>query len=113
MKIQKLLFEAEVVSESSGILEEIDSFQLANFAIHLGAGRKRKEDKIDHKVGFSRIAKVGDIVEKGQTLCRIHSGKKEDIANMQNQIIKLFKITDSKKSTSSFRSKLIYSESFN
>jgi pyrimidine-nucleoside phosphorylase len=37
----------------------------------LGAGRQRVEDKIDPSVGFLIKKKVGDYVEKGETLVQV------------------------------------------
>ena len=40
--------------------------------MRLGAGRERKEDNIDPAVGVTVQAKVGDHVEKGDVLAKIH-----------------------------------------
>ena len=39
--------------------------------MHLGAGRRTKDDTIDHAVGVLCLAKRGDAVEQGQALARV------------------------------------------
>ena len=42
-------------------------------ALHLGAGRRTKEDAIDHAVGVVCRAKRGDAVEAGEPLAEVHA----------------------------------------
>jgi pyrimidine-nucleoside phosphorylase len=60
-------------SRRSGFVTDVDALGVALAALRLGAGRARAEDKVDHSVGVDRLVKVGDPVEKGGTLCRIHA----------------------------------------
>jgi len=71
-------------------LENGDAMQeaamgVALAALHLGAGRARAEDKVDHAVGVDHLVKVGDPVRAGDALCRIHaksSGAAKEAAAM-------------------------------
>jgi thymidine phosphorylase len=47
--------------------------QVGNAALHLGAGRRTKEDTIDHAVGIVCVAKRGAQVEAGQPLAQVHA----------------------------------------
>jgi pyrimidine-nucleoside phosphorylase len=48
-------------------------------SVHLGAGREKKGDPIDHRTGIVLHAKVGDRVERGQPFADVHiSGKPGD-----------------------------------
>jgi thymidine phosphorylase len=42
-------------------------------ALHLGAGRRTKDDAIDHAVGVVCLRKRGDAVEAGAPLAEIHA----------------------------------------
>ena len=42
-------------------------------ALHLGAGRRTKDDTIDHAVGVTCLRKRGDRVTAGEPLARIHA----------------------------------------
>jgi len=46
-------------------------------AIDTGAGRRVKEDTIDYGSGFVFHAKVGDRIEKGQSVVTVHSDRPE------------------------------------
>ena len=54
---------------------------------YLGAGRIKKEDKIDKEVGFVLNKKVGDKVEKGEILGYIHANDEEKGKEIQNKDI--------------------------
>jgi pyrimidine-nucleoside phosphorylase len=55
----------------SGFLARADALDIGMAAVHLGAGRARKEDPIDPGVGITVLAKVGDRVRAGQPLARL------------------------------------------
>ena len=63
----------EVRAERSGTVERCGSRAIAEAAIHLGAGRARKEDAVDHAVGIVVHRKRGDRVEVGDVLATVHS----------------------------------------
>ena len=41
--------------------------------VELGGGRRRASDRIDHRVGFSDVVSLGQRVERGQPLARVHA----------------------------------------
>jgi thymidine phosphorylase len=41
--------------------------------VELGGGRRRASDRIDHRVGFSRLVSIGQRVERGQPLGFVHA----------------------------------------
>ncbi|KAF0195547.1 MAG: pyrimidine-nucleoside phosphorylase [Bacillota bacterium] len=62
-----------VTSETSGYISYIDALALGTIAITLGAGRVRKEDKLDYAAGLKLLARVGDYVETGAPLITAYS----------------------------------------
>ena len=71
MNSRKLALRSRVVkSPASGYLRW-DTRKLGLALIELGAGRKRKEDKIDFDVGLKHEVKNADRVEKGQPILEI------------------------------------------
>jgi pyrimidine-nucleoside phosphorylase len=64
--------EAVVTAGRSGFVTRCDALTVGVAATRLGAGRERQEDGIDPGVGITLDAKVGDVVEVGQTLARVH-----------------------------------------
>jgi pyrimidine-nucleoside phosphorylase len=63
----------EVRAEHAGYVSRLGAIQIGNAALHLGAGRRTKEDTIDHAVGVVCLAKRGDAVEPGQPLAMVHA----------------------------------------
>ena len=72
----------EVISEKSGYLTDIDSIKLAKFANELGAGRKEKNDIINHKVGIILNKKVNDEVKKGDTIAYVVTDDNVDVSTL-------------------------------
>ncbi len=52
----------------SGFLTGCDALDLGVAALRLGAGREKKEDRIDHGVGITVPVSLGDAIEVGQPL---------------------------------------------
>jgi pyrimidine-nucleoside phosphorylase len=63
----------EVTAPADGHVTQLGAIAVGNAALHLGAGRRRKEDDIDHSVGVVCVAKRGDEVAEGQTLALVHA----------------------------------------
>jgi thymidine phosphorylase len=41
--------------------------------VELGGGRRKASDRIDHRVGFSDVVSLGQRIERGQPLARVHA----------------------------------------
>ncbi len=55
-----------------GVVASIAAADVGIAALMLGAGRRRKEDDVDHAVGVELACEVGDRVEAGQPLAYLH-----------------------------------------
>ncbi len=71
-KFEKAKCKVPVYSTKSGSIEQLDALTIGKIAMHLGAGRVRKEDSIDNAVGVEMCIKCGQSVEEGDIL-RIYS----------------------------------------
>jgi thymidine phosphorylase len=65
-------------SPAVGCIEFIDTRAVGECVVQLGGGRIHVEDRIDHRVGLSRICNVGDMVAKDQPLAVIHAANEAD-----------------------------------
>ena len=63
----------EVPAPSGGYVRALGANAVGNAAVHLGAGRRTKEDAVDHAVGIVCRAKRGDRVERGEPLAAVHA----------------------------------------
>ncbi|KFB08317.1 thymidine phosphorylase [Nitratireductor basaltis] len=80
----------DVPAPEAGYMAAIDSRAVGVAVIGLGGGRRRAEDKIDHRVGIDRITPVGTAISKGDPLARIHAAHREDAQAAQAALLKAF-----------------------
>lgn len=90
----------EIISTKSGYVTDINCIGLAKVANALGAGRLKKDDRINHGVGIEIEKKFGDKVEFGDTLAYVVGNGFVDA----NEVEHLFTIEKEKKE----EEKLIY-----
>ena len=64
---------APVIAQSSGFVTGLEARQVAEAALHLGAGRRRKGEAIDFGVGVVVKKKIGQWVETGEPWAEIYS----------------------------------------
>lgn len=87
-KFEKAKYIIPVLAEKRGALKTINTEMIGNISVYLGAGRIRKEDKIDPAAGIMMNQRIGDIVEVGQALAYIYTNDESKIdgavKNMKN-----------------------------
>lgn len=66
-------YEVELPAKTSGVVTKLVANELGIAAMMLGAGRKTKEEDIDHAVGIKLHKKVGEAVSEGESLLTIYS----------------------------------------
>ena len=66
----------DVKAKSSGVVSSIDALEVGKLSLNLGAGKVKKEDKIDYGVGIVLNKTVSDKVKKGDVLYTIYYSKK-------------------------------------
>lgn len=62
----------ELPAEKSGFISAVDTTKVGLAAGSLGAGRAKKSDVIDPNVGFVLKKRVGDAVQKGESLATLY-----------------------------------------
>ena len=80
----------EIYSNKSGYITKVDPLIIASLVQDLGAGRIKKEDKIDLSVGIKLNKTVNNKVKKGELLGTIYYNK--EIPDMEKRFISAFKI---------------------
>ena len=63
----------EVRAERSGVLAALDAERIGLAAVELGAGRSRKEDRVDPAAGLLWRKRLGDEVRAGEVLAELHA----------------------------------------
>lgn len=78
----------EIVSAPKNAhIKWIDAKEIGETTVDMGAGRKRKEDHIDHSVGVVIHCKVGDEVKSGQPLFTLHAHDSTSLEMARNRIM--------------------------
>ncbi len=76
-----------LTSPCSGYIASIHSEQIGIASMHLGAGRFKKGDIIDHRTGLVLQAKVGDYVRQGEPLIAIHARTEQEAEAIQDMLL--------------------------
>ena len=83
----------EVKAEGSGYVQKIDALELGLASMSLGAGRKTKDETIDHSIGIILKKKVGDKVKEGEPLALFYSdGDPEKIEQAKEKFLGAYRI---------------------
>ncbi|HKB20596.1 MAG TPA: thymidine phosphorylase [Gaiellaceae bacterium] len=85
---------SEVVANRAGFVAAVSALGMGRVALELGAGRRTKEDSVDHAVGIRCFAKRGDAVEPGQVLAEVHARDDESADRAAEEIDSLIEIAD-------------------
>lgn len=84
----------EITCDADGFLAEADALKLGEAIVAIGGGRVKAEDKIDHAVGYSCEAKVGDEVHRGQPLGRLYCRSAEQADQVSEKLRSAYKISE-------------------
>ena len=102
---EAVLASAPVVTQvktlESGYVSRIGAVQVGLAALHLGAGRRTKEDTIDHSVGVVCRRKRGDEVRAGDVLAEIHARDEAFAAEAAREVLAAYDIGDERPQASS------------
>ncbi len=77
---------------SAGTVLCADADAIGRACVLLGAGRRRVEDRVDPRVGVTDLVKVGERVEAGQPLCRVHAADDASAAEAAVLLAKAFEL---------------------
>ena len=76
-KLEKAPIIIPVISNKNGWVKELNAEKVGKISIDLGAGRKKKDEDVDRRVGIILCKKIGDKVENGDCLAYIHANSEE------------------------------------
>lgn len=95
-KLPKAKYIEEIRSDFDGYITEINSKEVGKISCMLGAGREKKEDRIDKTVGIVLNKKVTDKVAAGEVLAYIHANSQSKLEIAKKSLLDIIKI-DKKK----------------
>ena len=88
------LYEYRVVSESDGIVTEIDTFKIGSSMVDIGGGRARAEDSVDPAVGFCTHVRIGTAIKNGEPLATVSCRNGDQAASVQEKLRAAFTISN-------------------
>ena len=90
---EKAKYIIPVYAENDGFVDKLNAEEVGVTSVHLGAGRVKKEDDIDHAVGIWLEKKIGDKVSKGDVLAYIHANDETKGNEAVQELKQAYKIT--------------------
>lgn len=95
-KFEKSKYKMPVVIQNLGYIDKINAEEVGKIAMHLGAGRIRKEDAIDYCVGIELLKKVGDSVTQGDAVAYVYANDEEKGKQAVEKLLALYQIGEEK-----------------
>ena len=82
----------EVEADELGTIVSMDTRALGQTVVELGGGRTHPTDAIDPVVGIDHCARIGDTVDRGSVLCRVHARIQEDAEHASQRVRAAFAV---------------------
>lgn len=95
-KFKKANYILPVKANKEGYVSSIDAKQVGELSGSLGAGRLKKEDKIDETVGIILNKKIGDFVQKEEILAYVHANDMLKGENVVKSLQTIYQIQKTK-----------------
>ncbi len=93
-KLPKAKLVEVVKAPRSGSISQVHARIVGEASVTLGAGRAKKDDPIDHAVGFIIYHKVGDKLDAGEPLFEIHANEAEKLALAREAVLNAHTFSD-------------------
>ena len=95
-ELNEPLFSKEVISEKNGFIKSFDTTALGWAGVQMGCGRINKNDNLDNTAGIVFIAKVGDQVNKGDSIMQCFCSDENKLNEAYSQLKETFQIVEEK-----------------
>jgi pyrimidine-nucleoside phosphorylase len=84
----------ELEAPRGGYVRSLGAVRVGMAALRLGAGRRDKEDVIDHSVGIVCLKKRGDAVSAGEPLAAIHARDERSAETAAVEVLEAYELAD-------------------
>jgi pyrimidine-nucleoside phosphorylase len=93
-RLPKARIHTTITASKSGWVRTVDAKEVGESSVMLGAGRSKKDDKIDYGVGILVKVKIGDIVAEKQPLFEVHANDEEKLNQVLEKLRNAVEIVD-------------------
>jgi pyrimidine-nucleoside phosphorylase len=83
-----------VQASREGHVAALGAIRIGTAALELGAGRRTKDDEIDHAVGIVCVRKRGDSVAAGDVLAEVHARDEASAARAAEEVASAYALAD-------------------
>lgn len=84
-----------VLAPRDGVVTRLGALAVGIASLELGAGRRTKEDEIDHAVGVVCRVKRGEDVREGDVLAEIHAHDERTAEAAEDAVLAAYELGDS------------------
>jgi pyrimidine-nucleoside phosphorylase len=84
----------KVVADRGGFVDGIGAVDVGMAALRLGAGRRTKDDAIDHAVGILCLKKRGDVVAVDDVLAEVHAQDPASAERASAEVLAAYRLAD-------------------
>ena len=95
-ELNEPLFSKKVISEKNGFIKSFDTTALGWAAVQMGCGRINKNDNLDNTAGIAFNVKVGDQVNKGDSIMQCFGSDENKVDQAYSQLKETFQIAEEK-----------------
>ena len=95
-ELNEPLFSKKVISEKNGFIKLFDTTALGWAAVQMGCGRINKNDNLDNTAGIAFNVKVGDQVNKGDSIMQCFGSDENKLDQAYSQLKETFQIAEEK-----------------
>lgn len=88
--LPKAQIQEDIIASDSGYIVQLEAEKIGLAAMALGAGRERKEDQIDPAAGILLQRKVGEWVNKGETLAVLHTNQQSRLLEGKEKLLQAY-----------------------
>ena len=82
-----------VHAQQAGFIGAIDGLAIGHAVVHLGGGRLKGGDAVNPSVGLSEIMPLGEPVEKGEVIARVHAATEDAAERACAAVVKAMKLS--------------------
>jgi thymidine phosphorylase len=92
--LQSAPIQRPVLALADGWLAACDTRAIGMSVIDLGGGRRRPQDRIDHRVGFTDFLALGTRVNKGDRIAMVHAADEASAAKAADDLAANYRIAE-------------------
>ena len=84
----------DLEAPQTGVISGIKTRDIGLAVVELGGGRSRADQQIDHAVGLTQIVKIGEAVQQGEPLMKVHVQSQAQFEQVKNKLLQAITIAE-------------------